>query len=652
MPIAMRTWTVRLLLAVGVVVAAGCTDNTNPTVLSANRIGSTSPDDSTPDDSTPANSTPNSTPDMAPISWGVCDDESAVDPVLECGTLTVPLDYAHPDGGTIDLALVRVPATEERTGAVLFNPGGPGGSGFDYIAQGGTAVVTALGLQHFDLIGFDPRGVDRSNGLRCQTDAEIDRYQYLDDTPDTPGEQQLLDEADVAFENACIAKYGDTLRDYSTDNTAQDMDAIRVAIGDDTISFLGISYGTYLGATYATMFPDRVRAMVLDSAYEPTGDSVTEQYTTQLIGFEHAFDDWATWCQGHDECEFRSDDVPSAWDALKQQLDDHPLTNADGRQGNQAVMELATIAALYSDTEWPVLGAALADAQAGDPSAIFSLADSYNQRHPDGTYSTIGQSNPIISCASGLQAAVPDDPDALVTQLRQLSPHFASTVKPSDFTDRCATMMPTVTPRPLAYAGGAPILVVGGQNDPATPYRWAEEMTAAMGPSATLVTFTGEGHGQLMAATCVTDLEAGALAELQMPADGTVCDPDPDVERPAWWDDLPVPDGIGDVFNDPALPARLGLSPTVAYSEIRTTTLGADDALAAYDEALAAAGFVASGTQEPFAGAKQGIYIHPPADAFSVVILGPEAMAAPEMEGIGDTVPAGTTLVVLLYLPT
>lgn len=590
------------------------------------------------------------TPEMPPVEWVDCTDEAASDPALDCATVTVPLDYSKPSGPTIDLALVRVAATGDRQGAVLFNPGGPGGSGFDYIANGGTTVSGTLGLEGFDLIGFDPRGVDRSGGLRCQTDAEIDTYQFLDDTPDTPEEQALIDESDTAFEQACVAKYGVSLVTYSTDNTARDMDAIRAALGDDKISFLGISYGTYLGAVYATMFPNRVRAMVLDSAYEPTGDTIEEQYTTQLVGFEGAFDNWATWCQGDTSCPFHSDDVGASWDDLLQQLDDAPVTADDGRIGNQAVMSLATIAALYSEMEWPVLANALATARDGDVTGIFSLADGYNQRDEDGKYNTIGQSNPIITCASGLGAQAPTDPEALAAKLRELAPRLANNVEARDFTDECATMMPQVTARPLVYDGSAPIVIVGGKNDPATPFRWAEEMTAAMGPSAILVTFTGEGHGQLLSSGCITAIEADVLATLTLPDRDTVCDPNPVVERPSWWDALPVPEVVGDTFESEALFGAVGLSPTQAYGELRTSDASAPDVIAAYDAAMVDAGFTSGGTQEPFDGATQGVYLEPGGNVFSVVAVDRNATGE-VVDGIKGLYPADTTLVILLYLP-
>ena len=179
---------------------------------------------------------------------------------------------------------------------------------------------------------------------------------YLDDTPDTPEEAQALDAVDDQFGAACQAKYGDTLRFYSTANTARDMDSIRAALGDEQISYIGISYGTYLGGVYARMFPERVRAMVLDSAFEPSGDSEFDQWATQLVGFEHAFDDWAAWCEEGNDCAFTAVDVGARWDALFDSLDANPITAADGRRVNQVVLETATIAAMYSKAEWPALG--------------------------------------------------------------------------------------------------------------------------------------------------------------------------------------------------------------------------------------------------------------------------------------------------------
>ena len=568
----------------------------------------------------------------------------------------MPSDHSDPSGTTLDLALIRLPATaDDRVGAILLNPGGPGGSGFDFVAQAGTTLVSQMGLEQFDLVGFDPRGVDRSGGLRCQTNAEIDHLAYLDDTPDTPEEQALLDESDSAFSASCKAKYGDTLGLYSTDQTANDMDAIRIALGDEQISYIGISYGTYLGAVYASLFPDHVRAMVLDSAFEPGGDTVEQQYETQLVGFEGAFNDWASWCAGNPDCAFggATTDVGTKWDALRVQLDEHPIAGGDGRMATQTLLDSATFAALYSKAEWPVLGAALAAAETGDAAGLFRLADSYSGRESDGTYNTIGQSNPIISCASGIESELPPDPEALVAKLRAAAPRFGKDILAADFAKggRCIDLMAKQPLDVLDYTGNAPIVIIGGKNDPATPYRWAQEMTAAMGSSASLVTYTGEGHGQILTSTCVTEAEASVIVSLTLPTRDAVCDADPEISAPEWWTSLPVPDGVDPVLNAPELLAALGIDPTQLFGEIRTTSLPKDTAISSYTEALDGASFALLGQQEPFPGVPQTVHDTPDETLLSVLVIDPAAIADnPQFESLAPLVPEGKTLILLLDL--
>ncbi len=588
------------------------------------------------------------------LVWGKCKDPSVKDAALQCATLTVPLDYDNPTGDSIDMALVRLPATGDRRGAVLFNPGGPGGSGFDPIAFSGTSIASALGIESFDLIGFDPRGVDRSSGIRCVTDAFEDKHLYIDATPDTPEEQALKDEADKGFVDACKQKYGDTLRFYSTANTARDMDAIRVAIGDQQISFLGISYGTYLGATYATMFPDHVRAMVLDSAYEPNGDTVEQQFETQLVGFEGAFNNWIKWCEGESTCAFSAADVGARWDALKQQLDDTPIAGHDGRLANNATMESATTAALYSQSDWPVLAQALADAEHGDPTGIFSLADSYNGRNEDGTFHTLFQSYPVISCASGIEPQPPDDPEALAAKLRAAAPRFGKDITAHDLTsqvDDCNTLVGHVDPVKLSYAGDGPIVVVGGTNDPATPIRWAQKMTGELGPNARMVTFTGEGHGQLGVSTCVTDIEGALLTDLTEPDKGTVCDPDPPVVKPDWWDSVPVPAGISDPVSLPAVAAALGTEQ--AFGELRTTSMSAQDAVNAYSDAMKHTDFQLFDAPKlvPLDDVSQGVYTDGGGEVFAVIALGPKAFDDETLQSAKFEVPPNTTVVWVFAVP-
>ena len=599
--------------------------------------------------------------DPGPIEWAGCDDEAATDPALECAIVALPLDYDDPTGETIDIALVRAPAIGDREGAVLFNPGGPGGSGFDPIAASGTYIQSALGLERFDIVGFDPRGVDRSNGIQCVDDEYMDAHSYIDDTPDTPEEQELYDNADSSFDEACIEQYGDTLRHYSTINTARDMDAIRAGLGDEQMSYLGISYGTYLGGVYATLFPERVRAMVLDSAYEPNGDTVEQQLLTQLVGFEEAFNDWAAWCEDEAGCEFQTNDVGARWDDLRVQLDEQPLTSDEGREINQSTLDTATQASLYSRGEWPVLGAALAAAEEGDGEQLLALGDAYNGRNADGTYDSLFQSFDIIRCASGITTQAPDNPEELLEKIHTQAPRFGGFVTLEDLMpeegaeddfDGCNDLTGDAPQAEIDYQGDAPIVVVGGTNDPATPFRWAEEMTAAMGPSARLVTFTGEGHGQLLVSTCVTDIEAAALAQRDLPDEGTVCDPDPVVERPEWFDDLPQPDELSAPLALPAVSAALGLTDTSAYGQLHTSELSAADIADLLDELLGNADFISLGQQDiGIDDTIDTVYRAPSGDTLVVLVMGPAAFDTDELGSARDAVAPGLSVVLFAYIP-
>jgi pimeloyl-ACP methyl ester carboxylesterase len=587
------------------------------------------------------------------LRWAACTDEAATDASLRCATLEVPLDHSDPASDTIELALVKVPATGKREGAVLFNPGGPGGSGFDPIAASGAVIQQQLGIDRFDLIGFDPRGVDRSNGIRCVDDTFVASHLYLDDTPDTPEEQRLLDESDQGFVDGCKKAYGDTLRVYSTEATARDMDAIRAALGDEQISFLGISYGTYLGAVYATLFPERVRAMVLDSAYEPNGDSTDQQYLTQVVGFEGAFDDWAAWCGNNADCPFSAGDVGARWDALLASLDDAPLS-VDGRTVNQSTMYTATGAALYSDADWPVLADALAKAEQGDGAGLLSLADAYQGRNADGTFDTLFQSIDIIECASGIEQQPVADPEALLAKIRQQAPRFGADTTLDDLTNPtglCADLMPSQTAVELRYSGDGPIVVIGGLNDPATPIRWAKEMTAALGPNARMVTYTGEGHGQLLTSACVTKLEGALLADLELPDTGTTCEPDPVVSQPDWWSDLPT---VADQqpLELPAVKAALGLSDTLGYGETWVTSLDGAAADEAWSNALDAAGFDDLGTQDiGIDGVTDHAFLAPNGDLLLLLSMDPTAFDTDDLTSAKSSVPAGKSVVLLAYVP-
>lgn len=589
------------------------------------------------------------------ITWHSCNDksiDSEDSDKFDCGRVDVPLDYAQPEGEKISIALIRLRASGSRVGAVLYNPGGPGASGFDYVASMGQTYVDDLQLEEFDFVGFDPRGVDRSSGLRCQTDKEVDKYMYPDSTPDTPAEEVFLQEAHDSFATACNAKYGAKLQFYSTANTARDMDVIRIAMGDEKISYLGVSYGTYLGAVYASMFPDRVRSMVLDAAFEPKGDSIEERYMTQMRGFEKAMNNWIAWCEKEARCAFQSSDVGARWDALYAKLDNQPVAGKDGRLANQAVLDTATTSALYSESRWSDLARALADAEAGDVEGMWYLADSYNDRQDDGTYLTSNQSFSVITCASGILYDAVPNPEELLQKMQTEAPRMSigataeQLAAPSD----CRTYMNEMPIATVEYTGDAPVLIIGGENDPATPMRWSTKMRAKMGPNAALLTYSGEGHGQVLESKCVNAAASAVLTAMELPVDGSKCDPDPDVAMPSWWSRVPNV-SAATVIDVAVIHDATGLTTSDAFLQgWAVPGTNQKDILAEYEATMATAGFTNPDDASEIGGGLLKYYCDSD-DCVGVLVLDPTALAQPDWSSVAEYVPAEQCLVMYLYFP-
>ena len=499
------------------------------------------------------------------ISWGDCTGEDAPKDPYQCGTLTVPADYRNADGDTIKIALVRLPASEKRKGVILTNPGGPGESGIEFMSWAGRELVDSLQLQAFDVVGFDPRGVDKSGGVRCLTDKQLDAFLYLDDTPDTP-EEEKLDKESEKFDSACTDKYGTKLQNYSTEYTARDMDLIRASMGVEKIHYLGISYGTYLGGVYATLFPDRVAAMFLDSAFDPQGDTLEQEYTTQAVGFEKAFKNWVAWCESNEEkCAFHSDDVKQAWLDLYEELDKTSLV-VNGRDVNHDVLDEATKASLYAESSWGELARAVSAASTGDGKALLAIADSFNGRGEDGKYSSQNDAFYVIQCASGMGRPSPENADDLVKKLKAAAPWFYRELTADDLEgDSCEEGFGTPTLQEISYSGDAPIVVLGGKNDPATPFRWAEEMAASLGSNARLLTFTGEGHSQILVSYCVDKIAGELLAKNVLPKKGTTCKPDVPMAQPTWWSETVAISGTS--LDAEVMNRYFGLKPVKSYAQ-------------------------------------------------------------------------------------
>ena len=468
---------------------------------------------------------------------GVTDGGSGVDgdvPVIEwdepdgagfaTGRMAVPVDHDDPDGATIELGLVRYAAgdPDRRIGSLLLNPGGPGGSGIE-LAYFAPFILGDAVLDRFDVIGFDPRGVGESTPVTCGDDAFLKEYLAADPIPDDAAEEAAVAELQAQFVAGCDRLSGDLLPHIGTEDVARDMDLIRAAVGDETLTYLGYSYGTLLGATYAELFPDRVRALVLDGAY--TRSLTTAELTEgQAAGFEGVFDAFVAWCANRG-CGFaREGDPATAFDRLMAQIDRTPLpTRLGDRELTVGLAWTGVIAALYTDTAWPQLDAALAAASLdGDGTGLLRLADLYNDRAPDGTYANSTFAFVAIGCADRTPVS-PAEQAALEARLPEVAPRFAPLFLAGE--DPCDgwPTPPTATLDPFRAAGAPPILVIATTGDPATPYAWGQRLAEEL-ESGVLVTYQGDVHTVYGSGVgCVDDLVDAYLIDLEVPDEGVVC---------------------------------------------------------------------------------------------------------------------------------
>ena len=439
--------------------------------------------------------------------------------------MTVPLDYAHPTAGTIDIAVNRKPATDQanRIGSLLINPGGPGASGVDWVS--GSAAALSILNRRFDLVGFDPRGVSRSSPVHCFDGAAEDAFNALDTVVDDPAEKQAMIQADKDYAAACAQHSARILPFLDTASAARDMDLIRAALGDAKLTYLGFSYGTYLGEMYAHLFPTHVRALSLDAVLDPA-ISFNDLVLAQVASFEQNLRAFLTDCTARKAasppCEWsQSGDPYAKLLALMQRLDANPMPVGNRLLTRSLAMTGVLWRAYYLDT-LPLLESELAQIDHGNGALLLASADDYNGRNADGTYTNETDANNAINC---LDHAVPTDIsayDALGPAFAKASPFFGPWNQYSTLTCAYWPAKPTQTTGPLTADGAPPILLIGGTNDPATPYAWAQGAHQQLA-SSVLLTRVGNGHGSYGVSPCATQAENAYLINLTIPADGTVC---------------------------------------------------------------------------------------------------------------------------------
>ena len=584
---------------------------------------------------------------VKPLEWAACKGEDAPEAPFECATLTAPLDYENVKGETIEIAMIRIPASEGKAkGVVLTNPGGPGQSGFDSLANAGEYDVSKLGLYEFDYVSFDPRGVDRSNGLKCYSDKELDITMMTDWTPDTDAEKKVVEEAEK-IGDGCTDKYGGNLRHFSTENTARDMDLMRESMGFKKINFLGYSYGTYLGGVYATLFPMNVEAMVLDSAFDPAGDTAEEDALTQAVGFNETYNRFGAWCEDNDKCAFTTSDFNADWLELAKELDKNSIVTKSGRFVNHEVLDTATIQAFYSESSWPTLAKALQNARDGKGAGLLALADEYNGRDKKGRYTTSSNSKPIIECASGIVNKGFKNPAKMLKTAKEKAPWYYRNAEKSWFEEsNCGKPFSDAELIALKYSGNAPIVVVGGEKDAATPFRWSEKMSKNLKGSV-LVSFTGEGHTSVGSNVCTSKVARKVFVDKELPPAGKECGVDVPLAKPTWWDSATR--GIsGTALTKEVLDSLLGINSAEMFLEYRSFAGEPNAAFGQLSKSLQRNGFsyFEEGESDPtmgsqYFGSKEGI--------LRAVFLSAEMLTKDGLTSELTGLPNGSTLVILIF---
>ncbi|GAA1920872.1 alpha/beta hydrolase [Streptomyces durmitorensis] len=452
-------------------------------------------------------------------------------PGFECSTMKAPLDYAKPDGAAIRLAVSRKKATGpgKRLGSLLVNPGGPGGSAIGYLQ-----TYAALGYPEevraqYDMAAVDPRGVARSEPVTCLNGKQMDAYTQTDITPDDQRETAELSDSFKKFAAGCEKHSGEVLPHVSTVEAARDMDILRAALGDEKLSYVGASYGTFLGATYAGLYPDRVGRLVLDGAMDPSLPA-RRMNRDQTAGFETAFQSFAKDCVGQSDCPLGTKSEEDAGKRLTSLFDDLdrtpiPTGDSDGRKLGEALATTGVIAAMYDEAAWPQLRTALAAAiKEKDGAGLLALSDSYYERDSDGTYANLMFANAAVNCLDLPPAFdTADDVKKSLPDFEEASPVFGKGLAWASLNCAYWPVKATGEPHRIEAEGAAPIVVVGTTRDPATPYRWAESLADQLS-SGKLLTYEGDGHTAYgRGSKCVDSAINEYLLEGKAPEDGKRC---------------------------------------------------------------------------------------------------------------------------------
>jgi len=454
-----------------------------------------------------------------PIEWKPCDGSANTE--VECGNIEVPFDYADPDQGSFVLFVKKHNAASpaDRIGSMMVNPGGPGFGGSS-LADDAQYYFSQDLIDHFDIIAWDPRGTGESTPSVDCVDT-FDEYFALDSPPETSEEKQALIDASQAFNDKCVENSGTILPYISTQASAQDINSLRLALGEEKVSYFGFSYGSELGTTWATMFPETVRAIVVDGAVDPNASSI-EEGMNQAKGFEGQLSTFLKQCSAKTTCEFHNGGkAEAAFDKLVLDIDAEPLEVSKERTPvTQGVLFTAVAQAMYSDYYWPQLSEALSAAQKGDGSGILQLYDDYYQRKGDGTYGNELEAFLAISCLDDPGASSVEDVDShiedFITAAPRLGGNFAYGYSCALWPVKQAAKV-TITGK-----GAGPIVVVGTTGDAATPLDSTRKMAQSL-EKGILIVVDANQHTGYGANNCVVKAVDDYLIELTIPTNETTC---------------------------------------------------------------------------------------------------------------------------------
>ena len=443
------------------------------------------------------------------VDWAACSDN----PAHLCASVLAPLDWEKPEADAVKLALRKVPSSDPKKGTLFVNPGGPGAPGTEY-----AAAMEADRYPGYDIVGWDPRGTGQSTAVRCGSTEETDELYALDSSPDDATEDKALQEGFRKFAQQCRDGSGALLDHISSEEVVRDMDLLRHLVGDEKLNFLGVSYGTFIGALYAEMFPSSSGRLILDAAVEITD----EDPIFQIEGFERAFRNWADWCAGQDACVLTgesSEAIQQRVSTWLTNLDTNPIAVGD-RQLTQGLAAAGIAFFLYADeSAYRSLAETLQTAMQGQGETLLLAADQLNGRGQD-SYETIAYAFPAMACVDvpdeGVEVA-PEDLEEALAKAPMLGRHmgisYVCELWPAD-------SLPNLK---ITAAGASPILVVGSTGDSATPYEQAVRMAEQLEP-ATLLTYEGAGHGAVTGTnSCVAEVVDKYLEDGTVPEDGKRC---------------------------------------------------------------------------------------------------------------------------------